>query len=132
MAKLKSTDYRRLVELCKHGRRGTVTVGACTIGNNTTAELDDDATVTIRLHGHPIVRLYESGDTAWTLAGWPTVTTRERVNQFLPIGQRVYQHRGEQRQSWPAFRFDRAGWRPVESDRWYRVSELVYRDEVAS
>lgn len=122
MAKLKSTDYRRLVELCERGR------GACAIGNNTTARTEPEGVVVVSLHGHDIVRLFSDGDTAWTLAGWPTVTTRERVNQFLPIGQKVYQHRGEQRQSWPAFPDDRDGWRPVDDRTWYRVSELVYAD----
>lgn len=127
MANLKRTDYRGLVELCEQGR------GAAVIGHNTTAALDKDGTVTVSLYGHPIVKLYADGDTAWTLAGWPTVTTRERVNQFLPAGQRVFQHRGEQRQSWPRFPGDREGWREVRADDvWYRVSELVYRDEVTA
>lgn len=126
MATLKSTDYARLVGLCERGR------GSCTIGHNTGARLDAGGVVTVSLHGHDIVQLFPDGDTAWTLAGWPTVTTRERVNQFLPVGQRVYQHRGEQRQAWPKFPGDRAGWREVAADVWYRVSELVYRNEVAS
>jgi hypothetical protein len=122
MAKLKRTDYRGLVELCQRGK------GSATIGNNTTARLDG-ADIVVSLHGHDIVRMSADGDTAWTLAGWPTATTRERVNQFLPAGQRVFQHRGEQRQSWPRFPGDRDGWREVSADVWYRVSELVYAGE---
>ena len=123
MAKLKRTDYRGLVQLCE--RRGTAT-----IGNNTVASLNSERTITVALHGHSIVRLFANGDTAWTLAGWPTVTTRDRVNQFLPDGQRVWQHKGEQRQSWPNFPGDRQGWRPVEDlHAWYRVSELTYAPE---
>lgn len=125
MATLKTTDYRALVALCERRR------GSATIGHNTTARIEPDGVVVVSLHGNPIVRMFPDGDTAWTLAGWPTVTTRDRVNQFLPIGQRVYQHRGDQRQSWPTFPGDRAGWREVSADQWYRVSELRYADAVA-
>jgi len=125
MAKLKTTDYARLRSLCE-GRRGAVT-----IGNNTVARLAEDGIVTVSLHGHDIVRLSADGDTAWTLAGWPTVTTRERVNQFLPDGQRVYQVAGQQRQAWAAFPGDRSSWRPVDADRWYTVSEHRYTDQAA-
>ena len=44
------------------------------------------------LHGNEIVRKDNDGATEISFAGWPTVTTRERLNAFAPVRQ----HKGEQ------------------------------------
>lgn len=60
------------------------------IGNNTTAELENDGeTIIIRLHGHAIVKLTPmfGGShikTEFTMCGYGTPTTRHRINHFLP------------------------------------------------
>lgn len=60
------------------------------IGRNVKAELDSDAwEITIRYHGHPIVRINADEEVWFSLAGWPTVTTRERINHFTK--GRLYQ-----------------------------------------
>jgi len=46
----------------------------------------------IWLHGNKIVRRNEGGEVEISFAGWPTVTTRERLNAFAPVRQ----HKGEQ------------------------------------
>lgn len=52
------------------------------------------------LHGHAIAqRMPMTGKVLFSMCGWPTSTTRERLNGLfdalgLPI--RVYQHKGEQ------------------------------------
>jgi hypothetical protein len=66
------------------------------IGNNTVAERITDNTLVVTLHGHPIVELTESGVVSFTLAGYPTVTTRDRINSLLPAGFRLYQRDWEQ------------------------------------
>ncbi len=87
MAKLKATTYKSLAELL-------VDRSQVVIGNNTTAEwVPGDfgqRDILIRLHKHPIVRLETdscfadgSGPTNFTLAGYGTVTTRDRINQFI-------------------------------------------------
>ena len=38
---------------------------------------------TVWLHGNKIAWRTEAGDIGFTLAGWPTVTTRERINGIL-------------------------------------------------
>lgn len=87
MAKLKATNYKDLAELLYNKTQ-------VTIGNNTTAEwVPGDfgrRDILTRLHEHPIVRLETdsgftdgSGPTNFTLAGYDTVTTRDRVNQFI-------------------------------------------------
>lgn len=79
MARLTATDYQTLA-----GLTGT---DARTIGNNTTARRDPlTSDITVSLHGSDIVRLSPDGAVAFNLAGYNTVTTRERVNQFLPEG----------------------------------------------
>ena len=83
MAKLAATTYSGLDRFL--GERDSRT-----IGHNTVAERTG-TTIFIRLHGSVIVALCDNGDVMFSLAGWPTVTTRERINQFLPGGNHVHQ-----------------------------------------
>jgi hypothetical protein len=63
------------------------------IGYNTTAYLHPLGKVDIRLHGHKIVSL-EHRYVEFSMCGYPTCTTRERINQFLrPFGASVHQHK---------------------------------------
>tara|TARA_A100001037_G_scaffold116072_1_gene105619 strand:+ start:1424 stop:1708 length:285 start_codon:yes stop_codon:yes gene_type:complete len=48
---------------------------------------------TVWLHGNEIVKRVASGLVLWSLAGWNTVTTRERVNGIVNAG--VHQVKGE-------------------------------------
>ena len=43
---------------------------------------------TVWLFGNPIVKRDQSGLVLWSLAGWNTVTTRERVNGIVDAGVR--------------------------------------------
>jgi hypothetical protein len=89
MATLKAVTYPDLAALLPNdGDRKT-------IGNNTVAQRDGHA-VNIYLHASLIVTLTEFS-VDYTLAGWPTVTTRERLSQFLrPFGRGVGQRNGRQ------------------------------------
>ena len=49
------------------------------------------------LHGHPIVGVSGSGEVSVSFAGWPTVTTRSRINDLCyglvgkcPVSQRDF------------------------------------------
>lgn len=75
MAKLAATTFHGLDRFL-----GSKT--ARTIGNNTTAERDAGA-ILVRLHGHHIVTVERDESVAFNLAGWNTVTTRDRVNSFI-------------------------------------------------
>lgn len=88
MARLKATTYAELDRLLSKS-------DSCKIGHNTVARRDQRA-ISIDLHGHTIVTLYSHGEFIITLAGYPTVTTRERINQFLPDGIRVFQKNHQQ------------------------------------
>ena len=75
MAKLAATTFTGLDRFL--GNKS-----ARTIGNNTTAERTLGAII-VRLHGHHIVTVWPGGRVDFTLAGWNTVTTRDRVNSFI-------------------------------------------------
>lgn len=49
--------------------------------------------MTVWLHGNPIVKRDADGLVRWSLAGWNTPTTRERVNGIANAG--VYQFKFE-------------------------------------
>lgn len=88
MARLAATTYRECVEFLgdRESRK---------IGNNTVIRMNQ-GDVFVELHGHPIVLLTDTHEVLIRFAGYPTVTTRERINQFLPSGVRVHQHKHQQ------------------------------------
>lgn len=86
MAKLAATTFAGLDKFL--GNKS-----AKTIGNNTTAERDGGPfdPILVRLHGHEIASLFPDGTVNVRDAGYQTVTTKERINQFLPLPYRVSQ-----------------------------------------
>ncbi len=54
----------------------------------------------VALHGNRIAEVYVDGTVKVTLAGWPTATTRSRVNailrEFVAEGANVFQAKGNQ------------------------------------
>lgn len=120
MAKLKATTYKELREL--HGDFGTPKFrDTVTIGNNTKSEHHgyyQFGACYITLHGHRIV-MVTPRTVAFTLTGWPTVTTRERINQFLPDGFGVYQAGYRQWFKTPTGTFE------IEDDLWYDCKDYV-------
>lgn len=69
------------------------------------------------LHGNPIVRV-EAGRVEVSLAGWPTVTTRSRINDILS-GLRI-----DARVSQMAFSQYLTGHGAIESREWYWVGTV--------
>jgi hypothetical protein len=62
------------------------------------------------LNGNKIItKNLETGDIWVTLAGWNTVTTRERINGIAGLG--VYQQKG----------VPKVGQHEIETDRWYKI-----------
>ena len=53
-----------------------------TVGNSS-VEVNHDGSVVYRLHGNAIVDIGPQGRVEVSLAGWPTPTTRSRVNDIL-------------------------------------------------
>jgi hypothetical protein len=81
------------------------------IAHNTTIRRVDSDTIAIRLHYTDVVTFHDglpsghgSGWIGWTVlnsGGWQTVTTKERINRYLPEGWKLSQHDWEWTVSWP-------------------------------
>lgn len=64
---------------------------ARTIGNNTTLSRLSDSEIALELHGSAIVRFHDNGTVGLSSCGWPTVTTKDRISQCLPVGWQLMQ-----------------------------------------
>lgn len=111
-------------KIAREAARAAVS-GTPRIFGNTRVEVAGDVTV-VRLHGNAILRLTPcvSGGRVVeaTLAGWPTPTTRSRLNDLFAVlfgyvdrSPRVWQERGTQRLRLPD---ETVG---MDADRWYTV-----------
>ena len=65
------------------------------IGHNTWLEKANCDEFVVRLHRTNILVFYPDGDVRISTDGWETVTTKDRLNQLLPIGMRICQVKGE-------------------------------------
>lgn len=63
------------------------------IGLNTKIQRNGDA-IGITLHSTEVARFTVDGGLIVSTGGWNTVTTRERINRYLPQGLRVWTERG--------------------------------------
>jgi hypothetical protein len=84
-----STIYRELDEKLQGRNKDRRKVG-----NNTYAERRDDGSIAIRLHATDIVTVSPTGLLILESGGWRTVTTKDRINQYLPAGYSLYVNRG--------------------------------------
>lgn len=70
------------------------------IANNTYLEKfdamfhDSVPSIGIRLHGTYVVKFYANGTTELNSGGYRTVTTKDRMNRYLPFGARIWQQDG--------------------------------------
>jgi len=104
VAKLKATNYQDIHNLLSKKNKEQVK-----LGHNTYASWGElPGQIVIRFHQSDIVKLRISGTVFFNLAGWPTVTTRDRINQFVP--GRVSQNKGEQFYNG----------KPIDSQEWIR------------
>jgi hypothetical protein len=96
MAHLTATTYHELIN--KVPEASTRVIGNNTKASHirTTAEFGSRY-VDVTLHDHRIITLFEDGIVEFTMCGYGTVTTRERLNHFLvPLGFRVSQSNYQQ------------------------------------
>lgn len=59
--------------------------------NNTRIELDNKI-INVKLHGNTVVSFWENG-AVFSSCGWKTLTTKDRINWFLPDGFMLYQEK---------------------------------------
>ena len=69
------------------------------------------------LHGNKIIERRGNG-VWWTLAGWPTPTTRDRINGILEVG--VYQKEGIQWVNRGKVALE------IDPDKWYQSDKYGY------
>lgn len=62
--------------------------------NNTYAIRQPDNSISIRLHDTDILTFNPDGSAVVNSGGWKTVTTKARLNEFLPYGLGISQERG--------------------------------------
>ena len=58
--------------------------------NNTYAVRRENGRIAVRLHNTDVVTFDPNGDVMLDTGGWKTVTTKSRMNQYLPRPLRVY------------------------------------------
>ena len=73
---------------------GIVPCAAVLAERNTLDYTTADGTRRIRLHDTDILTFHPKGGFTISIDGWNTVTTRDRLNKFLPDAWRVYTLRG--------------------------------------
>lgn len=121
-ARLKATTYNALLPMMPMEPKQWDRV---TIGNNTTAERTNRCGgITVRLHGHEIVRMDNDRSLSFSMAGYATVTTKGRINTFLTdnfgpgvyVCQRNYvQYLGDRRSGVEVLReIDADGWVTID------------------
>ena len=66
------------------------------VQNNTRISMSDsDYSVKVRLHNTDVVTFHKGGDITLNTDGWQTVTTKSRINNYLPEGYYLQQRKGE-------------------------------------
>jgi len=83
---------------------------------------------TVWLHGNKIAQRSEGDFVDFSLAGWPTVTTRDRVNGLLELSgsdYRVFQKNGTQ------FLTNGTDVREIGDSEWIGLNDEVYKDWVS-
>ncbi len=63
------------------------------VGNNTYLEKLNDGDIGVRLHNTYIVRYTHDGKIILNSGGWRTVTTKARINKFIPSNCYVSQEK---------------------------------------
>ena len=83
---------------------------------------------TVWLHGNKIAQRSEGDFVDFSLAGWPTVTTRDRINGLLELSgsdYRVFQKNGTQ------FLTNGTDVREIGDSEWIGLNDEVYKDWVS-
>lgn len=63
------------------------------IANNTRVIRRSPTTIAIKLHNTDVLTFFENDSIQLNTDGWKTVTTKDRINRFLPDGMYVYSER---------------------------------------
>ena len=75
--------------------QGVEYVSSKVVANNTIEYIRANGDRVIRLHHTDIVTFKENGDIVLNTGGWKTVTTKDRINKFLPSHQWITTIKGQ-------------------------------------
>jgi len=64
------------------------------IGNNTYLKRRADTEIAIMLHATDVVTYKQSGEVVLNSGGWHTVTTKDRISEYIPNSYQVGQEKG--------------------------------------
>ena len=84
-------DYKEAKEIldAKHGDKNSKK-----IANNTYLKRYDNGNIAVRLHKTDIILFKPNGAIELNSGGWKTVTTKARMNEFLPQQYGIHQEKG--------------------------------------
>jgi hypothetical protein len=77
------------------GTRGAPGGQGKKIANNTTLRRKNDGSIAVRLHETDIITFTKGGKTTLDTGGWASVTTKERMNRYMPGNARIAQKKGQ-------------------------------------
>ena len=117
------------------GKNDAITRTGFVETDNKTGKTKNTECFYMTLHGNPIASLQPLHKTKWhereihlTLAGWNTITTRERLNALLRIlgksNLQIVQHKHEA--CLATFAGNKRLTTPLNVNRWYNVEELQH------
>lgn len=125
----KNTVFAFLDRIVKRtGKNDAITRTGFVETDNKTGETKNTECFYMTLHGNPIASLQPSRAIHLTLAGWNTVTTRERLNALLRIlgksNLHIVQHKHQA--CLATFAGNKRLTTPLNENRWYDVEELQH------
>jgi len=82
-------SYNHLADYLSKGIRKAKTTDR-PIANNTRVIRRSDDSIAIKLHNTDVITFFKNGEIQLFTDGWKTVTTKDRINRFLPSGIGVY------------------------------------------
>ena len=82
--------FKKLDEFLNKGRNKNQRTYA-----NNTRILRGEGCISVEYHETDIVTVHADGKMVLDSGGYSTVTTKERINWFLPVGYRIYQEKWE-------------------------------------
>lgn len=98
---------------------GNTSVECSTVHNS-----PEGASWAVRLHGNLIAQVFAGGPLNFTLAGWPTPTTRSRINALcreFGAGAGVWQSKGKQWAECPRFGVRDGAPREISPTEWVQA-----------
>ena len=86
----RAAGYKDLLAIVGRGRSRT----SAKLGNHTYATKDSDGTINVKYHATNIMSFHPDGSVTLRSGGWKTMSTKERLNFYMPFGFFIAQDKG--------------------------------------